>query len=93
MTMPNTMLKHSVHDRCSCELRKVGPHVGLYCKPHKHWFKWLTNEEIVVCVNSGLKLATTPNRDKLSLKDNHTINNRIKRQKRWKQHKANTGSL
>jgi len=90
--MANTLFKPNLHDRCPCELQKQGPHIGLYCKPHKHWIKWLTNEEIVVCINSGLKLATTPNRDKLSLKDNHTLNKRIKRDKRWlKYKKANRG--
>jgi hypothetical protein len=86
------MAHHTTHDRCPCELREQGPHIGLYCRPHKHWLKWLTKEEIVIAINLGIKLATTNNRDKLSLKDNHTINKRIKRDKRWQKYKANKGS-
>lgn len=90
--MANTILTSNLHDGCACELQEHGPHIGLYCKPHKHWLKWLTKEEIVVCIQAGLKLAQTPPRDLLSLKDNHTLEKRIKRDKRWLTYKkANRG--
>jgi hypothetical protein len=88
--MANTKL---THDHCECELQIHGPHIGLYCKPHNHWLKWLTKEELKIAVDSGVKLKTIPARDKLALKDNHTIDKRLKRQKRWHKYKANTGSL
>jgi hypothetical protein len=92
----NNWLTPGIHDSCSCEIQVNGPHIGLYCKPHKHWLKWLTKEELKICIDSGIKLATTPTRDKLALKDNHTIKKRIKkrikRNKRWlKYKKANRG--
>jgi hypothetical protein len=80
-------MANTTHTHCPCELRISGPHIGLYCKPHKHWLKWLTKEEVKASIDLGIKLAKTPNRDKLTLKDNHTINNRLKRTKRWKQYK------
>jgi hypothetical protein len=83
---------HTIHFRCPCELKQVGPHVGLYCKTHKEWIKWLDRDEIKAAIDLGVKLATTPNRDKLTLKDNHTLNKRIKKQKRWHKYKANKGT-
>lgn len=90
--MANTGPKQNLHDRCPCELKIEGPHIGLYCKPHKHWLKWLTKEEVKISIDLGIKLATTPTRDKLALKDNHTLDKRIKRQKRWRKYKTNKGS-
>lgn len=79
--------KKLTHEHCTCEIQLSGPHIGLYCKPHKHWLKWLTKEETKIAINLGIKLATTPTRDKLTLKDNHTLDKRIKRDKRWLKHK------
>lgn len=80
------------HNHCPCELQEHGPHIGLYCKPHKHWLKWLTKEEVKTAIELGIKLSTTPTRDKLTLQDNHTLNKRLKRDKRWhKYKKANRG--
>ena len=90
--MQHFIPKQTTHDRCACELQQHGPHVGLYCKPHRHWLKWLTKEEIKTAIELGIKLATTPTRDLLTLKDNHTLNKRIKRDQRWlKYKKANRG--
>jgi hypothetical protein len=90
--MANTILKPNLHDRCACEIKEVGPHIGLYCKPHRHWLKWLTKDEIVVAINLGIKVANPKPRDKLSLKDNHTLDKRLKRDKRWRKYKTNKGS-
>ena len=84
--------KPNLHNHCPCEMQIQGPHIGLYCKPHKHWLKWLTKEEIKTCVELGIKLTNIPTRDHLSLKDNHTLDKRIKKQKRWQKYKANKGS-
>ena len=86
------MAQLKLHDHCPCELQISGPHIGLYCKPHKHWLKWLTKEELKICIDSGIKLAQVPTRDKLTLKDNHTLDKRIKKQKRWHKFKTNKGS-
>lgn len=90
--MTHHRLKPNLHDRCPCELRLSGPHIGLYCKPHQHWLKWLTPEETKTAIELGTKLATIPNRDKLTLKDNRTVKQRIRRQKRWLKYKSNKGS-
>lgn len=90
LVMANT--KSQQHTHCPCEIKLSGPHIGLYCKPHKHWLKWLTQEETKIAIELGTKIATTPNRDKLTLRDNHTIDKRIKRIKRWNKYKkANRG--
>jgi hypothetical protein len=83
---------NTLHWHCPCELQQVGPHIGLYCKPHRHWLKWLTREETKAAVDLGTRLATKPNRDPLSLKDNHTIDKRRRRNKRWQKYKANKGT-
>lgn len=85
------------HEHCPCELQKNGPHVGLYCKPHKHWLKWLTKEEVKTAIDLGTKLATNKTKskapiDRLTIKDDKTIKNRLKRDKRWQQYKTNKGS-
>lgn len=88
-------IESNLHYHCPCELRKSGPHVGLYCKPHKHWLKWLTKEEVKVAVDLGTKLATKKTlapADRLTIKDDKTIRNRIKRDKRWQKYKANKGT-
>jgi hypothetical protein len=87
--MANTKL---THEHCACEIQVNGPHIGLYCRPHKHWLKWLTKEEVKISIDLGIKLAVTPTRDLLTLKDNHTISKRINRDQRWlKYKKANRG--
>jgi hypothetical protein len=85
------------HNHCPCELQKHGPHIGLYCKPHKHWLKWLTKEETIIAINLGIKLANKTKKrkttvDRLTIKDDKTIKNRLKRDKRWQQYKTNKGT-
>ena len=80
-------MSNTTHTHCPCELQVSGPHVGLYCRPHQHWLKWLTKEEVKISIDLGIKLAKTPNRDLLTLKDNHTLANRIRRDKRWLKYK------
>ena len=34
------------HKNCPVEVIRTNPwHLGLYCKPHGKWLKWLNNEE------------------------------------------------
>lgn len=33
------------HEHCLPELRPQGPHVGLYCRQHGTWIKWVNPED------------------------------------------------
>lgn len=36
------------HSQCECMIKQRGPHWGLFCIPHNHWFKWVSPAELNV---------------------------------------------
>lgn len=38
-------LKEQTHMHCPMEVRKKGPHIGLYCACHGTWIKWINQRE------------------------------------------------
>lgn len=34
-----------LHSRCDPDLRQVGPHMGLFCRQHGTWIKWVTKSD------------------------------------------------
>lgn len=43
------------HQNCEMELRLMGPHTGLYCRPHNKWMKWVSAKEAKIIANLGVK--------------------------------------
>jgi len=47
------------HSCCACDIQKRGPHWGLFCIPHGHWFKWLGKDELKVLREIDIPWITT----------------------------------
>jgi hypothetical protein len=49
------------HGQCECVLKQRGPHWGLYCLPHNHFFKWLNPQEraVIKQMDIGMIYQTT----------------------------------
>ena len=41
------------HAQCEMILRKKSTHVGLYCKEHGTWFKWVSGHDLDVMLDAG----------------------------------------
>ena len=45
LTKQQQAAKEQKHMWCRMEVRKKGPHVGLYCTEHGTWIRWISADQ------------------------------------------------
>ena len=44
--------REQAHLLCAKRLEQVGPHLGLYCREHGAWLRWISQKDSINCKNT-----------------------------------------
>jgi len=57
------------HSQCDCHILQRGPHWGLFCRPHNHWIKWLSDREQAILRDLDMPWISDPKQNGTTLQN------------------------